>query len=387
MSARRKVCVVITARPSYARIRSALEALRARPDVELQIVLAASALLERYGRVAEVIERDGFPVTWRIASIVEGEDLLAAAKSTATGLLETATAFANLKPDLVVTIADRYETIATAIAAAYQNIPLAHIQGGEVTGNIDDRVRHAITKLADLHLVASRDAAARVISMGENPERVFVTGCPSIDIARAALAAPPVAPELLAGLGGAGAFLVVLQHPVTTEHDRAAEQVTETLEAVCEVGVPALWFWPNVDAGSDATSRAIRAFRARNPDALVRFVDNLPPEAFNRLLADCAAIVGNSSAAIREGAFLGTPAVNIGSRQVGRGRGPNVMDVGYDRNAIAGALRAQLAHGRYPSSTIYGDGTAGKRIAETLATCTLELKAPGRWHNAWGGQA
>ncbi len=168
---KRKVCVVITARPSYARIRSALYALQERDDVELQIVLTASTLLERYGRIESVVEADGFNITWRIQSIIEGESLLSSAKSTAIGLTETATAFYNLKPDLVVSIADRFETIATAIAAAYMNIPLAHIQGGEVTGSIDDRVRHAVTKLSDFHLVASKGAGKRVASMGAQRDR------------------------------------------------------------------------------------------------------------------------------------------------------------------------------------------------------------------------
>lgn len=382
---KRKICVVITARPSYARIRSVLEALREHEDVELQIILVASALLERYGRVEQVIERDGFEVNWRISSLLEGESLLSSAKSTATGLLETATALANLKPDVVVTIADRFETIATAIAASYQNIPLAHIQGGEVTGNIDDKVRHAITKLADLHLVASDGAAARVISMGETPERVIITGCPSIDISRAAQAGPRLDGDVFTQFGGvgktfdlSGQFIVVMQHPVTTEHDQAFDQATETLHAVRDLKIPTLWFWPNVDAGSDATSKAIRVFRERYPLRTVHFFRSMPPEDFNRLLVDAAAIVGNSSAAIRECAYLGTPAINIGSRQSGRERGPNVIDVEYDRAAIGEALRAQFAHGRYPSSTIYGDGAAGPRIARELATRPLTLKSPGK---------
>ena len=187
----RKVCVVITARPSYARIYTALEALRSHDDVELQLVIAASALLERYGNAVSVIKDAGFDVDRQVYMIVEGENLVTTAKSTGLGLAELATVFDNLKPDIVVTIADRFETMATAVAAAYMNIPLAHIQGGEVTGSIDEKVRHAVTKLADIHLVASQNAAERVIRMGENPDNVLVTGCPSIDLANAALEAEP----------------------------------------------------------------------------------------------------------------------------------------------------------------------------------------------------
>ena len=378
---KRKVCVVVTARPSYARIRSALYALKERDDVELQIVLTASALLERYGRIENVIEADGFDISWRIQSIIEGESLLSSAKSTAIGLAETATAFYNLKPDVVVSIADRFETIATAIAAAYMNIPLAHIQGGEVTGSIDDRVRHAVTKLADLHLVASKGAAKRVISMDEHPDSVFVTGCPSVDIAKTSMQTPDLPDDFFHRFGGVGSsfdvkkdYLVVMQHPVTTEYEDAYMQAEETLKAVAELDMPALWFWPNVDAGSDATSKAIRVYRENDKLPKVHFFRNVPPEDFIRVLVNSDGIIGNSSVAIRECSYLGVPAVNIGSRQTARERGPNVIDVAHDASAIVEAVRTHLEHGKYPNDPLYGDGTAGVQIADILATTKLMLK-------------
>lgn len=187
---KRKIAVVITARPSYSRVKTVLTALKNAPDVELQLIVAASALLDRYGNAVERIEADGFEVTARVFNVLEGENLTAAAKTTGIGILELSTVFDNLKPDIVVSIADRFETIATAISASYMNIPLAHIQGGEVTGNIDEKVRHAVTKLADYHFVASEGAKERVIKLGENPDFVFNTGCPSIDLAVEVLANP-----------------------------------------------------------------------------------------------------------------------------------------------------------------------------------------------------
>jgi UDP-hydrolysing UDP-N-acetyl-D-glucosamine 2-epimerase len=181
----RKICVVITARPSYSRIKTALKAIREHPDLKLQLVVAASALLDRYGSAVNYIEKDGFEITAKVFNVLEGENLTAAAKTTGIGILELSTVFDNLSPDIVVTVADRFETMATAVSAAYMNIPLAHVQGGEVTGNIDEKVRHAITKLADYHFVASPLAKERVIKMGENPEMVYLTGCPSIDLAHA----------------------------------------------------------------------------------------------------------------------------------------------------------------------------------------------------------
>ena len=379
---KRKVCVVITARPSYARVRTALEAIRDHPDLELQLVVAASALLDRYGNAVNVIEEEGFKIDRQVYMILEGENLVTSAKSTGLGLAELATVFDNMKPDVVVTIADRFETMATAVAAAYMNIPLAHIQGGEITGSIDEKVRHAITKLADLHLVASKNAADRVIKMGEEPAHVHVTGCPSIDLARTARATEPRSVgDLLSGYGGVGedvdisdGYIVVLQHPVTTEYQRAREHIVETLYAIREGQYPTLWFWPNVDAGSDGTSRGIRAFRENHPMRKVHFYKNLKPLDFLSVLINSRGIVGNSSVAIRECAYLGVPAVNIGRRQHGRDRGRNVIDVDHDAGQIKDAIDRCWDAGERHSDAVYGDGDAGRNIADVLATAELTIE-------------
>lgn len=377
----RKVCVVVTARPSYSRIRTALQAIDAHGDLELQLVVAASALLDRYGNAHEVIERDGFRIDRRVYMIVEGENPVTSAKSTGIGLTELATVLDNLSPDIVVTIADRYETIATAIAASYMNLPLVHIQGGEVTGSIDEKVRHAITKLADYHFVSTRMAAERVRKMGEHEDRIHRTGCPSIDLALRAVEASHDIPDPIERYGGVGdhvdlsePYIVVLQHPVTTEYRESRGHVEETLYAVKDSGVPALWLWPNVDAGSDGTSKGIRAFRERYPLPHIHFFKNLPPEVFIRVLHNSSGIVGNSSVAIRECEALGVPAVNIGSRQSGRERGDNVVDVWYDRDQIADAIRAMVKRGHAQTRHIYGDGTAGEQIADLLASVELSTE-------------
>ena len=374
----RKVCVVVTARPSYSRIKSALTAIKAHPDLELQLVVAASALLDRYGSAIHYIEQDGFDIAARVFMVLEGENLTTMAKTTGLGLLELATVFDNLQPDVVVTIADRYETIATAIAASYMNIPVAHIQGGEITGSIDDKVRHAVTKLANLHFVATQKAAERVIKMGEDPETVFVTGCPSVDLAAEVLHNPALDFDPIEKYGGVGVqvdlsngYLVVLQHPVTTEYESARMHITETLHAVQEVGMPVMWFWPNVDAGSDGISKGIRSFRELVQPKNIHFFKNMAPSDFLRLLYNSKGIIGNSSAAIRECAYLGVPAVNIGSREVGRERGGNVIDVDYNRLEIINAINRNLMNGKFPQDTLYGDGLAGEKIAGLLATANL----------------
>jgi UDP-hydrolysing UDP-N-acetyl-D-glucosamine 2-epimerase len=377
----RDICVVVTARPSYSRIKTALRAIEDHQDLNLQLVVGASALLHRYGDTIDYIERDGFDIAARVYMVVEGENPIASAKSTGLGLVELTTIFDNLKPDVVITIADRYETLATAVAASYMNLPVAHVQGGEVTGSIDEKVRHAVTKLSNLHFVATQKAAERVKRMGEDPDAVFVTGCPSVDLAASIHKNPSLDFEPFSKYGGVGesfdlsqGYLVVMQHPVTTEYESARSQVTETLYAVHESGIPAFWFWPNVDAGSDGTSKGIRVFREENHDANIHFYRNMAPEDFLRLVYNSRVVVGNSSVGIRECSYLGIPVVNIGSRQDGRERGVNVIDVPDDRTSILAAIRQQADHGHYPQETIYGDGTAGKRIADLLTRVPLSFE-------------
>ncbi len=374
----RKIAVVVTARPSYSRIKTALRAIQDHPELELQLVVAASALLERYGTAVRYMEADGFPIAARVFNVLEGENLTAQAKTTGLGIMELANVFENLKPDVVVTVADRFETMATAIAASYMNIPLAHIQGGEVTGNIDEKVRHAITKLADRHLVASTDARQRVIRMGEEEETVINTGCPSIDLAAEVRAAPSLDFDVYDRYGGVGdkldlapGYLVVMQHPVTTEYANARKHVTLTLKAVHKLGVPTLWFWPNVDAGSDGTSKGIRVYREHNRDSQIHFFKNMEGLDFLRVLYNARCLVGNSSVGIRECAYLGVPVVNIGTRQSGRQRGPNVVDTDYDEDEITAAIRAQMAHGHFTPADTYGGGDAGAKIAEELRRMPL----------------
>ncbi len=350
------------------------------PDLKLQLVVGASALLERYGPVIDVIRSDGFTPDAVVYMVLEGENLVTAAKSTGLGVVELATIFDNLKPDIVVTVADRYETIATAIAASYLNITVAHVQGGEVTGSIDEKVRHAVTKLSNFHFVSNSQAKVRVEKMGEDPTTIFITGCPSIDLADRVKKNPISHFNPLVKYGGVGhtfnlenGYLIVMQHPVTTEVDEGLFQITETLKAVKTLDLPTFWFWPNVDAGSDHISKGMRLFREQNDIRNIYFYKNLPPEDFLNLLTQARCLIGNSSVGIRESSFLGVPVVNIGSRQGGRDRASNVLDVGYDHQEITEAIAHQLAHGHYPSDSLYGDGCAGDRIADILSTIELKI--------------
>ncbi len=374
---KKKVCVVVASRANYGRIKAVMSAVKAHPDLELQLIVGASALLYRFGKVVDLIEEDGFEVSSRIYSIVEGENLTTMAKSVGLGVLELSTQFENLRPDIVLTVADRFETMATAIAASYMNIRVAHTQGGELTGSIDESVRHAITKLSHLHFVATDLSRERVVKMGENPEFVFNTGCPAIDaIANIDFR---MGADFFDRYGGVGhgidpskPYLVVLQHPVTTEFGEGFAQINETLQAVKRLGIQTVWLWPNVDAGSDDVSKGLRMFRERNREVPIHFFRNFSVEDYARLINGAACLVGNSSSGIRESAFLGVPAVNIGSRQHARERGPNVIDVEHDSKAIFEAVQRQVTHGKFDSDHLYGDGQSGPRIAQLMA----ETKVP-----------
>ena len=380
MSQKRKICVVITARPSYSRVKTVLTAIQQHPELELQLVVAASALLDRYGSAVNYIQKDGFEISAKVFNVLEGENLTAAAKTTGIGILELSTVFDNLKPDIVVTVADRFETMATAIAASYMNIPLAHIQGGEVTGNIDEKVRHSITKLADYHFTASENARNRVIRLGENPEMVFNTGCPSIDIAKKILEYSTLTFDPYEKYGGVGSkpdlrnsYIVVMQHPVTTEYQDSRKHIEATLNAIRKINVPTLWFWPNVDAGADGTSTGIRSFREKYEMENVHFFKNMEGDDFLNLLDSAICLIGNSSVGIRECSFMGVPVINIGSRQNRRDRGRNVVDVAYDENEIVTAVREISSKKDRVRSDVYGGGNAGVAIAGLLEKLPLQF--------------
>lgn len=379
MPEKKNICVVVGSRANYSSIKAVMRAVQKHPDLELQVVAGASAVLDRYGAVVEIMERDGFRADAKLFMLVEGETPATMAKSTGLGLIELPTIFEKLEPAVVLTVGDRFETMATTLAAAYMNIPLAHTMGGEVSGNIDENIRHAVTKFANIHFPACEDARERIIRLGERPETVHNTGCPRMDIVAEILKADrPVEKELFAeGVGASfslqDGFILVSQHPVTGEYGKGEKQITETLTAVRSLKLPAIVLWPNADAGSEDVSRGIRKYRERNSDAPFHYVKNLPPEVYLPLMAKTKCLVGNSSSAIREGAFIGTPSVNIGSRQTARQRGDNVIDAGYDREAIADAISNRLRHGKHPMNPIYGDGKAGPRIAHLLATEKITL--------------
>ncbi|MES2281948.1 MAG: UDP-N-acetylglucosamine 2-epimerase [Pseudomonadota bacterium] len=369
----KKICVVVASRANYGRVKYLMKAIQAHPELELQLVVGASTLLERFGNAINVIKKDGFTPVRSIHYVIEGETLVTQAKSTGLGIVELSTAFEDLAPDMVVTVADRFETMATAIAATYLNIPLVHLQGGEVSGNIDDRVRHAITKLADIHFVSSEDSKKRVIEMGEDPLYVYNYGCPAMDVlVHEDLSVSNESMTKYLGVGRpidwTKPYVLMVQHPVTTSYGHGFSQVSSSLQALKSlVNLQKIVMWPNVDAGSDDVSKGIRHFRELNMQEPIYYYKNFSPEDYARVINNAVCCVGNSSSFIRECSFLGVPAVIVGDRQQGREHGNNAVFATYDTDDIAEKLRIQINHGRYPPDSRYGAGDAGVRIAQELA--------------------
>jgi len=374
---KRRICFPITSRAYYGRSQLLIRKLHAHPDIELELMLGGSILLDKYSRhIADDIEAGGFSISGSFLNVIEGGNHVAMAKTACLTALEFTNGLHTIDPDVAIICGDRFEQLAIAMAAAYLNITLAHIEGGDLTGNIDESVRHAITKLAHLHFVTNDDAYRRVIAMGEDPRYVFNTG--SLDVELAARVDTTVDSNRINEYGVGHAvdiakpFLMVIQHPVTTERDNRAH-IETTLRAVAATNMPAIWFWPNPDAGTGEMSESLRHVREQHAELTdkMRFITNVPADEFVSLLRQTACLVGNSSAGIKECSFLGTPVVNIGGRQQGRLSSDNVIHTGYDASEIRAAITQQLSRGRYLPSAIYYRPNTSDAIVDVLAGATL----------------
>lgn len=369
--ARRRVAVVLVDRANYGRLKPVMRAIADSPALELCVIAAGTMVLERFGKPVDVVRADGFPVDGEIYIELEGSTPATMAKSVGFGVVEFASEFQRIRPDLVVVIGDRYEALAAALAAAYMNLCTVHLQGGEVSGSIDESARHAITKLAHYHVPSTKRSAEYLTRMGERPETILTVGCPSSDIARQF--DRTLTPDVVNRAGGGGyidvtrPFLLVVFHPTTTEYGGERQQIEELLAALQEVALQTILLWPNIDAGSDHIAKAIRRFREQHRPAWLHTLTNLTPENYLKVLSNAACAVGNSSSFVRDASYFGTPVVLVGHRQEGREMDQHVRPVEPRAAEIAAAVRAQLAHGRYAPSTLYGDGFVSERVARALA--------------------
>ncbi|MFN9264105.1 MAG: UDP-N-acetylglucosamine 2-epimerase [Acidobacteriota bacterium] len=371
---RRRVCVVLVDRANYGRMKPVMTAMAERPELEMVVVAAGTMVLERFGYPVQNVRQDGFPVDGEIHIELEGSKLSTMAKSVGFGVVEFASEFQRLQPDVVLLIGDRYEALAAAIAAAYMNLCLFHIQGGEVSGSIDESARHAISKLSQFHFPSTARAAEYLVRMGERPESILGVGCPGSDLAREmdrSLRADIV------NAAGSGAwidtekpFLLVIFHPTTTRYGGEMRQMSELLEALGRIAMPTVLLWPNIDAGSEQISKSIRVFRDQNAPVWLRTITNLMPEEYLAVLGRAACAVGNSSSFVRDAGYFGTPVVLVGERQEGRETDEHVVRAAPAADEVAETISRQLAHGRYAPSELYGDGRVARRIAAALVNLT-----------------
>lgn len=375
---KRNIAVILVDRANYGRMKPVMSALKKQPSLEMQVVCAGTMVLERFGLPMKIVQEDGFDIASQIYIELEGSTPTTMAKSVGFAVIEFASEFQRLKPDIVLIIGDRYEALAATMAASYMNLPIAHIQGGEVSGSIDESARHCITKMSQYHFPSTQRSAEYIIRMGEHPETVFCVGCPSGDLA---LNLDLTLPEDIFNTKGSGtevnpqqSYFLVVFHPVTTSYGYENDETNQLIKALAQVNYPTIWLWPNIDAGSDHVSKVIRHYRDENPTPWLRLIKNFTPKDYLKVLGNATCAIGNSSSFIRDSSFLGTPVVLVGDRQQGREIAENVIPVKPKTEEIITAIKKQLAHGRYSSSTLYGDGTSSEKIAKILTEVKIYIQ-------------
>lgn len=379
---KKTVCVYTANRSEYSRLKSAMTAIKEHEGLDLKVIVGGSHLLERYGMTVTDIEDDGFEITEKIQAVIEGTTLEAMAKSAGLAIIELTTCFSNIKPDILLVVGDRYDMLPAVISSSYLNIPIAHVQGGEKTGSIDESIRHVVTKFSHLHFPATENGRDFIIQMGENPDNVIVTGCPAIDVIldvkevdkQALFEMPPIPAKIGQNSPVASEdYFLFIQHPITTETADSGEQIVETLKALEKYNMQTLLIYPNLDAGSDRMITSLRRYIISSDAQNLFCYKHFSIEMFVNLLRNATCIIGNSSAGIRESCYFGTPCVNIGTRQKNREHGHNVMTVPNTRKDIENAIDEQLKKGKYEPEHIYGNGNSGVKIAEALFN--IDVKA------------
>lgn len=370
----RHVCFLTGSRGEWGYIRPILKEIKSDPEIDYSIVATHMHLLPEFGNSVELIESDGYTVAERIYMTLDGYNSVTMTKSLANLLMELPGTLSRLRPDILLLAGDRGEQLMGAIAAGHMGIPVAHIQAGELSGNIDGIVRHAITKLAHIHFAANQEFADRVKKMGEHPFRVFNTGAPQLDELVNGIFSPEEDIRNRYRISPDEKFVLVVQHPVTEEEDYAGEQIIQTLLAVVQTGWQAIVVYPNADAGSLLVRSELSGFKSDK----IRIVRNFVREDYLGMMRIADAIVGNSSSGILEAPTFQLPAVNIGRRQNGRPQAANVINCGYNKEeiyqsllkAVTPAFRESLKALLNP----YGDGFSSTKIVSVLKSIVLDKK-------------
>jgi len=364
---KRKIVYISGTRADYGLMRSVLYQIHNHESLSLDIIVTGMHLMDEFGMTVDEIKKDGF--NYNIVDVRYADDTKESMALFIGEFIQRLTPLIRtIDPDIILVLGDRGEMLAGAIVGAYLSIPVAHIHGGEVTSTVDDLARHAITKLSHIHFPATEESAGRIIRMGEDPSRVFVVGAPGLD---QILNEPLLEPEELGRkyrLDFSDTVLLVVQHPVTLEIDQAPEQIRETLEAISLFQSQTVIIYPNADAGGRAMIEIIKEYEHL---PFIRTYKNIPHRDYLSLMRHSSVLIGNSSSGIIEAPSFGIPVINIGSRQRGRQRGENVVDVDYNRESIVSAINYVLSDEHYRNkinlkNNPYGDGNSGKRITKIL---------------------
>ncbi len=370
----RTIAAITGSRGEWGYIRPILSLIDKDPALDYRIVATNMHLLPTFGRSVQEIEKDGFRVDERIYMTFDGYTAATMTKSLACLLLELPTALQRMRPDIILLAGDRGEQLMGAIAGLHLGIPVAHIQAGELSGNVDGIIRHSITKLAHIHFAANEEFAERVRRMGEQDFRIFTTGAPLVDELASGLVTSEEELRMRYHLGDADRLILTVQHPVTEEEAAAGEQVTETINALTQINWPTVFVYPNGDAGSEL----IRSQLAKLKRPHFRMFRNLPRQDYLGFMKMATVMVGNSSSGIMEAPSFGKPAVNIGRRQNGRPQAANVINVGYCKDeiitAVHKATEAEFIQQAKAARNPYGDGTASQRIVNVLKEIEINQK-------------
>jgi GDP/UDP-N,N'-diacetylbacillosamine 2-epimerase (hydrolysing) len=364
----RRVVSITGTRADYGLMEPVHRAIAKDPELELHLIVTGMHLLPEFSSSLEAVRRDALGTMHDISMILGEDGVKAMAQGVGIGLFGMADVLGKVAPDILLLQGDRGEMLAGAIAAAHMNIPIVHMSGGDFSGSVDDSVRNAISKLAHIHLTSCASSTQRLIAMGEAVERIVETGEPALDLigAMSFMSRTELAEQI--GVPAQGPFLMGTLHPVTDEADQAASQMTTFLEALEQVGLTTILTYPNADAGGRAMRQVLESWRTK---PFLRIQPNLGSRFYLSLLPHAAALVGNSSSGIVESPSFKIPAVNIGSRQIGRLRASNVIDVGFDKHAIVEAIHFGLHDAAFRKRLLdcrnpYGDGHAAERTIDVL---------------------
>lgn len=368
----RKIIYITGTRADYGLMKRVLEKIDSHPDLDLEIIATGMHLLEEFGHTIDEIEKDGFKIH-KILSTFERDDKMSMAFFIGDFIKKLSSKVEKIDPDFILLLGDRAEMLGGAIVGCYMSIANVHLHGGEITSTVDEMARHAITKLSNLHLPANQKSAERIKRMGENPEHVRVVGAPGLDFV---LNEDPIPKKVLESryeIDLSKPLILVIQHPVTMEVERAGEQMRKTLEVIKRLKHQTILIYPNADAGGRKMIEEIK--RYEDLDFISTF-KNIPREDYISLMRNSSVLVGNSSSGIIEAPSLNLPVVNIGTRQKGRERAENVIDVEYDQREIEDAIEISLSDEKFNSKikhidNPYGDGRTSERITEILSNIDI----------------